>query len=371
MEADQTFINIIRQFLTAKVLKSEGVSLQGVGGVSIIPPMIIGDMVSPDNIIKCFLPVFTHASFDYNGSYERGEFKGDLLCNTFTMFKINSTIPDLDQNALSNMMSHYKSNAVFARDLKNTVPEIVDYLRKAPHVGITDKIYGDMFEALIWGVYASAETVITGLGFSCAYNVYMLLTRETKITTEYIQGHPKTVVLELLPKIDKQRTVSESSRSDGKEYTVEVTIDNESLQSLMRDVESVMGGRSKRIRQTEYSATKGSKEAATYSVYSEILATLREHGATSEVVSKIKLQRAMKGMSSETIAAIENKMTANKETLEFEKIDISDDEIEWRLIAVAKTGVKRYISSAMSSKSSTSFPAAKQEVLKVYSQRTK
>jgi hypothetical protein len=62
---------------------------------------------------------------------------------------------------------------------------------------LNDKMYGDIFEALMAAINKTVNSIVPGVGYQCGKNVYNLLTRDIILDRKHARGNPKTLVQEL------------------------------------------------------------------------------------------------------------------------------------------------------------------------------
>jgi dsRNA-specific ribonuclease len=169
-----------------------------------IPPNILPQVLSAENLNKYFYRAFTHDSYDYDNSYELLETLGDLMINTIVSNRIIEAHPNLNPKELSNMLAYYKSNKVFGDLIVTAFGEykLKDLIFMSEYVSEDkyQKIYADVFEALMYAVYISTNQVLPGIGYACAENVYKLLTRGAIPDIIHKMGDPKSIITEIFTK---------------------------------------------------------------------------------------------------------------------------------------------------------------------------
>lgn len=351
--ANQVRKEVIRQALNTYVFVTTG---QGIQGRSIIPKNILSLVLTDQNMVTYFLKVFTHMSADYENSYEQLEFGGDLFGNIFTYRKMLRDYPYLTPEESNNMLSYYKSNEVFATAIKGTIYNVNQLILTASHIEKSSKIYGDVFEALLMAVFITCNIVEPGIGFSCAENVFLLLTRNIKIEDKFKHGHPKSAVLSILGTKSIASTQSTTTKSG---FKVSVELNQQSLNALRKTI-----NKKYEAMTTYFEATGGNKEVAVYDVYSQILKELKDREITPETFQAAKLSILIDELSN--AQEIYKKMDNKHEVLEFIKKTVSEDEFEWSLVAKDTYGKRYYIAAQLSSHSSSDFPIVKKELLDLY-----
>jgi dsRNA-specific ribonuclease len=169
-----------------------------------IPSYIMDDVLSAENLKDLYFRAFTHDSYDYDNSYELLETLGDLMINTIVSNRIIEAHPDLNQKELSNMLAYYKSNKVFGDLIVAAFGEYrlkdLIFMSKDVNEDKYQKIYADVFEALIYAVYVSTNKVLPGIGYACAENVYKLMSRGAIPDEIHKTGNPKSVITEIFTK---------------------------------------------------------------------------------------------------------------------------------------------------------------------------
>ena len=155
---------LIQNTLNSHVFITSGHSIANIQDGNIISPDILQFVLTDDNMAKYFMSVFTHMSADYDNSYEQLEFGGDLGANLFTYRKILMVMPVLTPKEANNMVAHYKSNEIYAKALRDSIPNVKDLILTASHVEKSEKIYADVFEALIMAVFITCNAAVPGMG---------------------------------------------------------------------------------------------------------------------------------------------------------------------------------------------------------------
>ena len=345
----------VLQVLSLYVLPTEAISLPSViKSASIIPVDIINHCLSDANIKNHFVKAFTHQSYDWENSYEAKEFSGDLLSNMFTYKKIARTLPNLSPEEATNILSHYKSNEVFSRALLAAIPNVKTIIRIRKGFEITEKIYADVFEALIQAVYDASNSFIPGIGYSCAENVFILLTNSIDIERKYVQGHSKSVAIQLL---SQQGLKSEGAEMDNGTYNIELSVTKEGVSFLRTYFPDLT------IPKAKFESTKANKKLASKEVYKQVVDTLSAKGVTLETLEIAKTDSIIN--NSKLRRQIRDKM-GKKERLVFHKSK-TDEGFEWKLIAENNTSKQKYLIGVEESDSgSTNFHIAKEALLVKY-----
>ena len=336
------------------VLPRTGVNIPTINSTSIIPIEIIDAMMSPENIEGYFKKAFTHESFNFEKSYDAMEFNGDLLCNLFANRKIKRTNPNLDAEESTNILNYYKSNEIFAEALTTAIPDVERVILTRNDVKKTEKMFADVFEALIEAVFQTANSVMPGIGYSCAENVFILLTNSIKIEHKHIRKPSKQLALELLPK----GTTEEAYETAEGTFYVGITINENGLETIASfDIDQVV--------QTEFYSVLGSKKAASNEAYTLLIEYLERLDITSDSSAARKINKFI--VDSGYGTQIMDKMANMHETIKFVKEDISEDVTLWKLIAKnLDTDERSFIASTASKKGSAGFQNAKTKLILKY-----
>lgn len=346
--------NILIQALSQYILPKTGITVSSVSTGSILPPEVIDHMMLEVNIHKYFNKAFTHQSYSYENSYEQLEFSGDLLCNMFVYKKVKRVLPNLDPEESTNICSYYKSNEIFEEALTSSIPGADSLILVGKGFTKTQKIYADVFEALIQAIYESSNSFMPGIGYGCAENVFNFLTRNITIEQKRTAGHPKQVATALLGK----NTLEETGEEFDRKYRISVRVRKEGIDELTK-----LFGKPVKIDK-EFTSVMGNKGLASRNAYEQIVDTLEENGITPDTVAERKMNQLID--SSPNKQAIFSKMKKNNETLKFRKTAAIEGKKEWLLIATSSLGEKHLIASVLSDSKSSDFHIAKLELLKKY-----
>jgi hypothetical protein len=314
------------------IFPTSGVNIPIINSTSIIPIEVITHCMSASNIDKHFKKVFTHQSYDWENSYEAKEFGGDLLCNLFTYKKIARMYPELNPEESTNILSYYKSNEVFGDALKSSIPHVDSVILMGEGFKITEKMYGDVFEALIQAIFDASNSFIPGIGYSCAENVFIYLTRDIEIELKYISGHPKQVTGELLGQ--KGVVEKQSYETNDGQYYILLEITDLGMSRLIKHFPKIKN------LERKYESVAVDKKTASKDVYGELIDTLEKKGITSKSLEEAKMQELIKASPREK--DIRKKMAAKKETLSFNKSKTLEGK-EWKLVATDNNTGKRYL----------------------------
>lgn len=325
-----------------------------------VPPDVLDKILQGDNA-KIFYRAFTHESYDMSNSYEQFESMGDLVSNTLTGYKILEAYPHLDPEQLSNMLSHYKSNKVYGALILQAIPQL-NTLILIKNKEIDTKIQADIFEALIHATYVTCNSVLPGIGYPCAENVYKILTRNFKPDIKYAEGNPKSVILEMFDKASVfEYPPKKSIFSSGD--TITVTINSKGIEEVNR----IMGEKKDRIGVSEL-VTRASgvdRNSASTEAYQQMIDLLRDKYKFDRKIFQEK-KRVNTIRSYPGFQQVEAEEKRRGEVISFQKKKSDKKGMQdWRLIA--QSGEKKRLVGAVTvSKDASGFNAAKMQLLQMY-----
>jgi hypothetical protein len=335
-----------------------------------VPPNMVDNILSEEMMIKYFIPAFTHQSIDYENNYEKLEKIGDLFANAFIGKIITEKFPDLDPSEISNMLSHYKSNIEFSNLMSKL--NLDEFIRISSKFVISDKIKGDVFEALVYAIIEACNSVLPGIGYACSFNVYKLITRDLHYNLENTKGNPRSLIDSIFGK-----SVSEYPRV-GSIFTGELTVYinlekiitiqktyNKQLSNINASLEDLIT----KIEETsensiQFTSKARDRKTASFSAYTGLLNILKEYGFTPKTYDEaVRIKFIEDYIRGNEVFIKQKKLN---ETIYFQKIKI-DEGIEWKLIAIKNlTQKKELVSMTVSERGPNTFPEAKKDLLKKY-----
>lgn len=330
----------------------------------IAPAETIEGMLKGDNI-RLFVRAFTHKSYDYSESYEIPEFGGDAFLNAIITDGITTQFPNMDPEELTNMVSHYKSNKVFADIILTNIPNLSAMILTNAELG--EKVYADVFEAMMRVVYVTANSIKPGIGFAVLQNVYAVMTRDPKFrySEKYAVGNPKSVVLEMFDR----GTVTETPGKGGPFTagdTITVIVDHRAI----TEFNLVLNKNRTTVPLTTLIGRGAGNDRGTASTraYEQILTTLgsEQYKITPQIFRNAKQTSVINEFPNS--ARVRAKQDERKENLTFQKKNSSEKGmVDWDLISQSRVdGKRRLVASETVSKDSSGFNAAKERLLERY-----
>lgn len=364
MEVSNERVMAVRTALHKFVFAPE-ITIGDKTGIKLLPPNVVEHLTHPDMVREFFLKTFTHVSAGESytqvagrvrvsqNNYEEQELAGDSLANLFVIEDIRSEFPDISISERNNLLSYYKSNEVFGKALRDSIPGVDALIRTAPSYTRQEKMYGDVMEALVMAVCDAGNTIIPGYGYACARNVFTLLMRKVTMDKERAKGHAKSYVTSIVKGIKETSVVSANN------VTVTLTIPPEKIDEL-----KVWAPSAARMP-TMYKATASNKQLASSEAYGKIKDTLDRVDATLEARDEHRLQTNLNQMG-QNGKKINELLKERQETLVFSKRDTGDGNYEYRLVARDSEGNSYYIGSDVRSSGTQSTHEAHKALLKMY-----
>lgn len=353
----------------------------------IIPEGDIDLLLDPVIIQTFFIRAFTHITYSYENNYEEMEKLGDLLANYFVGITVRQKYRDMDQEGISNMISHYKGNQVFSECIKASIPNI-DVLIRRKGIEITDKIRADVFEALIYAVVGAYEKIKPGIGLPigtcCAMNLFNLMMRSQQYEEIYARPHPKTIVDSMFPR-DKggKRSVNEyPNKEERYRQTLEVVVNPEKIRALADEIKesSYMKNRQNATLSAKEISKKISENAreigtvkvknairkdAVTDAYNTIISNLERYGLTYNDYNEMVRNRYISTYKyADRVHELEK---SRKEKVYIKKKPNDEDGYDWLLYTVADGTNERNVRFVgTSGKSSVTFHEAAESLLDEY-----
>lgn len=360
-KVEALIVNTLRNNILVSTVDAAGRILR------VVPQETIEGMLKAENV-ALFVRAFTHKSYNYTESYEIPEFAGDAFLNAIITDQITDQFPNMDPEELTNMVSHYKSNKVFADIILTNIPNLSAMILTTAELG--EKVYADVFEAMMRAVYITAKRTKPGIGFAVLENVYTVMTRDPKFKYDkkYSVGNPKSVVLEMFDRGTVTETPGKGAPFTAGD-TITVTIDKQAIDEVNR----ILNKNRTTIPLTTL-VGKGSgndRGIASTRAYEQILATLANE--KYKITPQIFRERKQASIISEfpNAARVRAKQEERKENLAFQKKNSSEKGmVDWDLISQSRVdGKRRLVATETVSKDSRGFNAAKERLLDIYVQR--
>jgi len=323
-----------------------------------IPPEVLHVILTAEYIKKHFVPAFTDPSFDFDNSYESPETIGDLHGNAFQGKKIRLEKPNMTPAEISNMLAHYKSNREYGKALRETIPNVGALIRTNEDF-IKEKVYADIFEALLCAIEEACASVLPGIGMTCSELVFLSLTRNIKLEDKYAMGSFKTIVDGIF---GKQAIEERPKKKEEFNNELTVTIHGWALDEKMKVIRGEMTGRDLTV--TVKGVDANDRQSATANAYEQILAALKLKKFTPADYYEADRKRIIDMFKGGKEVFL--KEQANNETVKFVKSE-SDGMTVWRLLTVDNvTGKRRMVGSITTSKNPTMWHNAKNDLLTLY-----
>jgi hypothetical protein len=181
--------------------------------------LLIDAILSGANLAR-LAQAFTDETFS-NDNYELLEAAGDTIGNKLMGVACLRQLPHLNSEEFSNILAYYKSNVFLGEQLLLNFPRVEQLIRMGTNSHgekhkITNKMYGDVFEALLAAVDEVVDGLISGLGDAVTRNVFNVLTRGFVPDDTAKIGHPKNVIFEIFGDKYKLKTSEVQTDASGK-----------------------------------------------------------------------------------------------------------------------------------------------------------
>ena len=361
MEKERNYYALLASELKNNILSS--VELESGGTKHILPSEIVREILSDKGSVL-YLPIFAqafaHKTYDFDTNYEKLEITGDLKCNSITADLIKSNYPGMNEAQLSNMLSYYKSNRQFATFIGQRIQNYSQLIRIREGYPITEKILGDVFEALVEATFDVTSNTNKGIGYACAQNMYRSLSQGFVPDKRFAAGHPKTLIIQIFG----NKNVREYPPEGVYKNQLTVAITDEAVGKVATDMNLKLN-----VKNVARETVVGEpdRKKAMWKAYENLLEKFAQQKLTVEGFEENKRKNTIKNYERGN-EVLEREINL-KETVRFVKTNRASQEgmVEWDLVGVSKkTGKRRLITSITGSKDTTKFHKIKDQLLEKY-----
>lgn len=372
-----TYLTLIQE-LFAPMVTPDGKT------VKVMPDAVLVAITTDGTTIDAFIKDFTTSFFDPDFNYESDEYVGDLFVNALTGLRAVTLYPDLTASQLSYIVAYYKSNEYLKMCIESTIPNIKNYIRdpETDKSKIDDKVYGDVFEALMKGTFSAVDNVQKGLGWPVITNLYTKLTAKHPMSRDQAVAHPKSAVTEIFGNLVENPPSSKRGKKGAVPYDPARGLDVYLPKSVFADKMLYIGKQQEDINRwiqgrepdLVFHGNGNTRAVAVYNAYKSILTWIADRSITKADIEKADMRKALESYASDSglskpvvINSYEKYLRKDGyKRLFFTKHSTSDDEKLWSLIAEKNDGRQKYLGQTISSASSSDFHLAKNELIERY-----
>lgn len=350
--------------------------------IKVLPDKIKDQIFGDQELVERFIRyAFTTSSYDFDANYESDETVGDLYVNAITGDRAIECYPSASPSELTNMIAYYKSNQYLKMCIISVIPNIKQLIREDDVDNMDDKVYGDIFEALIRVTFVIVREIQRGLEYSAIELLYTKLTAKYPMSREYARANSKSLVTEFLgnlaekPSSEKQHYSAEEGlkvyipRKLFVERLLEVTDRKDVIDVWLSGLPKATNKNGETSVVFE-SGKIGTRALASTAVYDKILKFLTERNITEESWENARFKKVLEDYAKTRATPQESNYTIlnkfetqrlekNYKSFYFTKKDTAEGDKLWSLIGVTEKGKRQLIGRATSSSDSRDFHKAK------------
>ena len=308
--------------------------LKNIFSKSYIPDIIL-DALFNEEYIKIFQAAFSNPSVEYNDSenYEKLKLLGSKIISMILGKILDQKFPDATHAELSNIFGFYTSNEIntslFHDNIK--MAKFIRYRELLNENEIEDKSSlfeeeANVFEAMIGALFITSEKIFDGMGIICCNNFYRVMSKNVKYDNKYLEGAPKTQVLQMFQGLaaDNINIIETPKKGDIYEGYVRLEIPDEIMNLF--DIT---------LNKTIYEKRAPTKPEASKDVYTELLKDLKENDITPEWSANVRKEKFLRdsGVTSEQI---------DKKLKELKNLDPELNFKDWKLKKSSGEGKKHW-----------------------------
>lgn len=353
--------------------------------VKVVPDVVLTLIISNSDAIDGFIRDFTTSFYDPDFNYEVDETIGDLFVNAMTGLRAITEFSDLTPSQLSYIIAYYKSNEYLKMCIESTIPNVKNFIRdpEPDKSKLDDKVYGDVFEALMKGTFTAVEYVQKGLGWPVITNLHTKLTAKHPMSRDKADKPPKSAVIELFGNLVEKPPSSKRGKKGAVTYDPAKGLDVFLPKSVFEAKMQYIGIKQEVINRwiqgrdgddMVFHGNGNTRAVAVYNAYKAILTSLADKGITKADIEKADMRKALKSYAEDNnLSEVSVINTFDGYLIDdgykrafFTKSDKADGDKLWSLVAEQKDGRQKYLGHELSSASSSDFHLAKNELIDRY-----